>query len=134
MYSTEFAKLWFKISKEIKNHMETELSPALTEGQLNVLELLTEQESMKPSDFLEYLETTPAAVTTLLDRMERGELIERRRDEKDRRIVWVHVTDKGKAEYERGMRIRQELLNTYLDRISAHNQQLFMYLLGKIAN
>ncbi|WP_442603926.1 MarR family winged helix-turn-helix transcriptional regulator [Paenibacillus sp. KN14-4R] len=134
MYSTEFAKLWFKISKEIKNHMETELSPALTEGQLNVLELLTEQQPMKPSDFLEFLETTPAAVTTLLDRMERNELIERRRDEKDRRIVWVHVTDKGKAEYDRGTRIRQELLNTYLDRISAHNQQLFMYLLGKIAN
>ena len=44
-------------------------------------------ERMKPSDLIEYLSTTPAAVTTLLDRMEKAELIVRVRDEKDRRIV-----------------------------------------------
>jgi MarR family transcriptional regulator, temperature-dependent positive regulator of motility len=133
MYSNEFAKLWSKLSKELKMKMEDQLSPTITEGQLHVLELLNQQSCMKPSDFIEYLETTPAAVTTLLDRMERGGLIKRVRDEKDRRIVWVHVTDKGKAECSRGIEIRDELLKSYLNRISAHNQQLFVYLLGKVA-
>ncbi|MNI42474.1 Transcriptional regulator HosA [compost metagenome] len=89
---------------------------------------------MKPSDLIEFLATTPAAVTTLLDRMEKNGLITRERDEKDRRIVWVNVTEIGKAECERGIRIREQLLDTYLSRISAHNQQLFVYLLGKVAN
>lgn len=134
MYSNEFAKLWFKLSKEFKSHMEERLAPALTEGQLNVLELAISQQRMKPSDFIEHLETTPAAITTLLDRMEKNELINRQRDEKDRRIVWIHVTDKGKAECARGIAIREELVNHYLNRISAHNQQLLVYLLGKVAN
>lgn len=135
MYSKEFAKLWGKLSKEMKVHMENELAPGLTEGQLHVLELLqTFHERTKPSDLIEVLETTPAAVTTLLDRMEKNGLIERVRDEKDRRIVWVHVTDKGRAECERGVRVREQFLNETLNRISAHNQKVLMYLLDKIAN
>jgi len=134
MYSEEFGKLWSRLSKELKSQMESQLSPTLTEGQLNVLELLESSDRMKPSDLIEYLATTPAAVTTLLDRMEKNELIVRERDEKDRRIVWVNVTDKGKAECVRGVRIREELLHSYLNRVSAHNQKVLIYLLGKVAN
>lgn len=134
MYSDEFGKLWLKLSKELKNQMEVGLAPTITEGQLHVLELLMAHERMKPSDLIEYLSTTPAAVTTLLDRMEKAELIARERDEKDRRIVWVNVTEKGKTECERGTSIREELLDSYLSRVSAHNQKLLIYLLGKVAN
>jgi DNA-binding MarR family transcriptional regulator len=88
---------------------------------------------MKPSDFIQYLSTTPAAITTLLDRMEKGELINRERDEKDRRIVWITATEKGRSECARGLEIRQQFIEGYLNRISAHNQQVLIYLLGKVA-
>ncbi|GAA3404970.1 MarR family winged helix-turn-helix transcriptional regulator [Paenibacillus hodogayensis] len=134
MFSDQFAKLWSKISKDLRSHMETQLAPALTEGQLNVLEVLLTQDRMKPSDLLDYLNTTPAAVTTLLDRMEKNELIVRKRDEKDRRIVWIIPTRKGETECVRGVDIRNEFIHSQLDRISSHNQQLLVYLLGKVAN
>ncbi|AJY77106.1 MarR family winged helix-turn-helix transcriptional regulator [Paenibacillus beijingensis] len=134
MISDDFAKLWMKLTKEWKHHLEQRLSPDLTEGQLNVLELLLQHQPMKPSDLLQYLATTPAAITTLLDRMERNGLVTRSRDDSDRRIVWVTVTDRGKNEAERGMKERDDLIREALDRISAHNQQLLVYLLGKVAN
>jgi MarR family transcriptional regulator, temperature-dependent positive regulator of motility len=136
MNAVQFAKVWSKLSKDLKAQMEASLAPHLTESQLNVLEylLVERQQPLKPSDLLEYLETTPAAVTTLLDRMEKNELISRERDEKDRRIVWIQVTERGKDECHRGMEIRKQLMDTYLNRISAHNQQLLLYLLGKVAN
>lgn len=133
MYAQEFGKCWSKVSRDLKNHMEEELAP-LTEGQLAVLELLVPETRMKPSDFLPHLSTTPAAVTTLLDRMEKAELIQRMRDEKDRRIVWVNATSKGVAECARGIEVRKQFLDSVLNRISAHNQQLLVYLLGKVAN
>jgi DNA-binding MarR family transcriptional regulator len=132
MYSKEFAKLWFKLSKEMKLHMETKLSDSLTEGQLHLLELLLQQDRMKPSDFIQFLSTTPAAITTLLDRMEKGGLIIRERDSKDRRIVWITATEKGRAECQRGLDIRQQFIENYLNKISTHNQQLLIYLLGKV--
>lgn len=134
MHSTEFARLWMKMTKEWKMHLEDALAPGLTEGQLNVLELLLAHQPMKPSDLLQYLSTTPAAITTLLDRMERGGLIARKRDESDRRIVWVNVTERGESEAKRGMEIREQYIQQALNRISSHNQQLLVYLLGKVAN
>ncbi|RXZ80185.1 MarR family transcriptional regulator [Paenibacillaceae bacterium] len=134
MHSTEFARLWMKFSKEWKTHLEEELAPTLTEGQLNVLELLLVRQPAKPSDLLQYLATTPAAVTTLLDRMERGGLINRTRDEADRRIVWVTLTERGHEEAKRGRSLRESYIEGALGRISQHNQQLLLFLLGKVTN
>ncbi len=134
LVTKEFARLWSKLSKDLHAHMEEKLAPTLTEGQLNVLELLLSGDKMKPSDFIAHLETTPAAITTLLDRMEKGGLIVRERDDKDRRIVWVVVTELGQSECARGIQVRQSFLESYLNRISSHNQQVLVYLLGKIAN
>lgn len=122
-----------KLSKEWRIALEQELAP-LTEGQLNILELLMQSPLMKPSDLLQYLNTTPAAITTILDRMEKNELITRIRDDQDRRIVWIHVSEKGKEEAERGAKVKQEVIARSLDKISAHNQQLLVYLLGKVAS
>ncbi|GLX71040.1 MarR family winged helix-turn-helix transcriptional regulator [Paenibacillus glycanilyticus] len=133
MVSEEFTRLWMKMTRDWKDSLEEGLAP-LTEGQLNVLDILMQHEPMKPSELLQYLATTPAAITTLLDRMERNELIVRTRDNQDRRIVWVSVTGKGKDEAQRGTEVRSKLIGDSLDRISSHNQQLLVYLLGKVAN
>jgi len=132
--STEFARLWMKMTKDWKMHLEDALAPTLTEGQLNVLELMLKHQPMKPSELLTYLSTTPAAITTLLDRMERSGLVMRSRDDHDRRVVWVTVTDLGEEEARRGMELRDTYISEALDRISSHNQQLLVYLLGKVAN
>ncbi|MCM3627539.1 MarR family transcriptional regulator [Paenibacillus glycanilyticus] len=133
MVSEEFTRLWTKMTREWKDSLEEGLAP-LTEGQLNVLDILLQHEPMKPSELLQYLATTPAAITTLLDRMERNELIVRTRDNQDRRIVWVSVSEKGRNEAQRGTEVRSKLIGESLDRISSHNQQLLVYLLGKVAN
>ncbi len=133
MHTTEFARLLGIIVKDYQTHMEEELAPTLTTSQLAVLEVLEREGNLKPSELIPFLSTTPAAVTMLLDRMERGDLIRRDRDESDRRIVWVSITDKGKQEVERGVQVRNDYLNGVLDRISTHNQQLLVYLMGKIS-
>lgn len=134
MYSQEFAKVWFKVSRDMRTFMDSQLAPSLTESQLNVLEFIMSREQVKPSDLIEFVATTPAAITTLMDRMEKNGLIERERDTSDRRIVWLRLTPKGKEEGKRGLEIRKQFLEQYLGRISSHNQQLLVYLLGKVSN
>jgi DNA-binding MarR family transcriptional regulator len=133
MYANEFSKLWYKLSQDMRLHMESQLLPSLTEGQLNVLEFLMANPKVKPSDFIEFLATTPAAITTLLDRMEKNEFIVRERDERDRRIVWIRLTALGIAEGKRGSEIREQFLESSLNKLSSHNQKLLLYLLGKIS-
>lgn len=134
MHADSFARLLDVLMKEYQSHMEQHLAPTLTTAQFTVLELLVEQGSLKPSDLLPFLTTTPAAVTMLLDRMERSELIRRERDEADRRIVWIYITESGIEEVQRGTEIRRAYLNEILDHLSTHNQQLLIYLMGKITS
>lgn len=134
MYADEFSKIWSRLSKDYKNMMDEALAPSLTESQLIVLERISHFDRVKPSDLLQHLETTPAAVTTLLDRMEKNALIIRERDLADRRIVWVSLTSFGQQEMSRGVEIRESYWNDTLSRISAHNQQLLILLLTKLAN
>jgi MarR family transcriptional regulator, temperature-dependent positive regulator of motility len=131
--AAEFVKSWTKLTKDWNAQMEAELAPQLTAGQLEVLELLQAHEPMKPSELLPHLETTPAAVTTLLDRMERAGLVERNRDENDRRIVWVTMTALGRTEVGRGITVRSDIANRSLERLSSHNRQLLSYLISKVA-
>jgi DNA-binding MarR family transcriptional regulator len=131
--AADFVKSWSKLTKEWNAQMEAELAPQLTAGQLEVLELMLAHEPMKPSELLPYLETTPAAITTLLDRMERAGLVERKRDEGDRRIVWVTMTALGRSEVDRGLAVRSAIANHSLDRVSSHNRQLLVYLMSKVA-
>ncbi len=44
MQTTEFAKIWSRMAKDYKVHMEQQLAPSLTEAQLTVLEVLNEYE------------------------------------------------------------------------------------------
>lgn len=132
MQASEFARLWSRLTKDYKAHMEEHLAPSLTEAQLTVLELLVEHDRMKPSELIPYLETTPAAVTMLLDRMEKNGLVHRERDQQDRRIVWILITPTGMEEARRGIHIRDEFMSSALSRISVHNQNVLLYLLGKI--
>ncbi|MNW24208.1 putative HTH-type transcriptional regulator YusO [compost metagenome] len=134
MQASEFARLWSRLTKDYKAHMEEQLAPSLTEAQLTVLELLMEHDRMKPSELIPYLETTPAAVTMLLDRMEKNGLVNRERDQQDRRIVWILITPQGREEAQRGINVRDEFMSSMLSRISVHNQNVLLYLLGKITS
>ena len=132
MHASEFSKIWHKILKDYKLHMDSNLAPSLTDAQLTVLELLQERDAMKPSDLAPHLATSPAAVTMLLDRMEKNGLIIRERDAADRRIVWMSITEIGTQETVRGLKIRSDFFAEALDPISSHNQQLLLYLMGKM--
>jgi len=133
MYADDFARVWFKVSRDMRTYMDAHLAPTLTESQLNVLEFIMNREQVKPSDLIDYVATTPAAITTLMDRMEKNGLIVRERDTQDRRIVRLRLTPKGIAEGKRGIEIRKQFFEQYLSRISSHNQQLLVYLLGKVS-
>jgi len=132
MVSEQFAKLWLRMQSDYQAYMERELAPDLTEVQLHALERILSMERAKPSDLISHLNISPAAISTLVDRMEKNEILVRQRDEYDRRIVWLVVTEKGRSQYERGIEIRKKYFVSRLGALSEHNQKLLVFLMGKI--
>ena len=55
-----------------------------------------------------------STTTDLIDRMEKRELVRRVRDDKDRRVVRVHLLEEGKRIIEEVIKKRQRYLNEVL--------------------
>jgi DNA-binding MarR family transcriptional regulator len=67
----------------------------LSTEQFGVLASLKSRGPLRPSDLASMLERSPNSISMLVDRMVKAGLVRRTRDKKDRRVVFVSMTDKG---------------------------------------
>ncbi|MCC9605773.1 MarR family transcriptional regulator [Blastopirellula sp. JC732] len=70
----------------------------LSDSQYNALRILRgEGKPMQTYQIAERMITSQTDISRLVDRLEASELVERERSAEDRRVVWVSLTDKGRA-------------------------------------
>jgi len=69
----------------------------ITGPQLITLLTVKEQGPVTASTIANYIHLSPSTVIGILDRLEAKRLIRRERDLKDRRLVWVSLTQEGKV-------------------------------------
>jgi DNA-binding MarR family transcriptional regulator len=69
----------------------------LYRGQPFLLAVLWENEGITHSELARRMHVSPATVTNMIKRMEKGGLLERRPDDEDQRVSHVHLTDAGRA-------------------------------------
>jgi len=67
----------------------------ITIGQSFILLSLRERDGQNVKELAEKLAIDSSAITGLVDRLEKADLVERRADERDRRALRIHLTDKG---------------------------------------
>ena len=68
----------------------------LTEQQWRVLRVLWEMDGAALSDLADLTRIPAPSLVGVVDRLAKSGLVERRRSETDRRVVFIHATDEGK--------------------------------------
>jgi DNA-binding MarR family transcriptional regulator len=122
----EFVNKLFQIRWLSKKHLAEELTIyQLTPAQYAALKLLCDEpQGMKMSSLAAQAHQVSATMTGIIDRLEYQGLVERKRQNADRRNVYVHLTEKGEfllLEIKNAMRSRfQEILN----RLDANQKNL----------
>jgi DNA-binding MarR family transcriptional regulator len=104
----------------------------ITVAQFKVLLLLSRVKTMKPSDLWQTLQVDSAAITRMLDRLEKKGLILRERSTTDRRQIDIRLSAQGKAVARRIPQIAADTLNQLTDCLSEKELTQFMHLLVKI--
>lgn len=96
---------------------------SISATQLHVLYLIESNGTMAMSQLAELLDVSLPNVTGIIDRMVEHGLVERARDEPDRRVVTVQTTPAGRAAVQEIDGVRRKTLGAVLDRLT-HEQQL----------
>lgn len=107
------------VQSGLERAMEAE---GLTEGQFGVLEILLHLGPAAPGEISRKLFRSDGNVTVLLDNLERRGWIERRRDERDRRRLAIHLTPAGRAEIRRRFPPHVERVVAAFSHLSAAEQ------------
>lgn len=96
------------VSRQLKRSLQAmNTDPNLNNSTLSVIFQL-ENHSMKMNDIADYLCITLGAATSLVDKLERQQIVERIRSVEDRRIIYVQLTTAGR---EKVQELRNHILN-----------------------
>ncbi|GAB3797085.1 MarR family winged helix-turn-helix transcriptional regulator [Virgibacillus kimchii] len=87
----------------------------ITSPQFVALQWLLEEGDLTIGELSNKISLAFSTTTDLVDRMEKNELVERVRDTKDRRVVRIHVLDKGKDIIREVIDKRQKYLGEVLE-------------------
>ena len=104
----------------------------LSTEQFGVLASLKSRGPLRPSDLASMLERSPNSVSMLVDRMVKAGLVRRTRDKKDRRVVFVSMTDKGMQAVDPAAPAGWEFINKLLSPLSYDEQHALASMLETI--
>jgi DNA-binding MarR family transcriptional regulator len=93
---------------------------------LNVLTVLDIDGPLPMRALAEALDVSQASATGIIDRMEQRRLVERRREDEDRRVIRVALTDDGRRLIEGVAEERRERLRYLLDELSSDELEGFL--------
>jgi DNA-binding MarR family transcriptional regulator len=104
----------------------------LTAEQFGVLTSIKSRGPLRPSDLASILERSPNSVSMLVDRMVKAGLVKRARDRKDRRTVFVSMTDKGEKAVEPAIPAGREFIRKVLSPLSDKDRHALASMLETV--
>ncbi|WP_156450360.1 MarR family winged helix-turn-helix transcriptional regulator [Sporosarcina sp. HYO08] len=104
----------------------------ITPPQFIALQWLFEEGDMTIGELSNKMYLAFSTTTDLVDRMENNNLVKRVRDQKDRRVVRIHLLGEGERIIEEVIEKRRMYLNSVLTNFDEDEVENFTHLLGKL--
>lgn len=95
-----YVNVSFNVHKKAESLIKGQIGDDLTNDQHYILRYIHQAGECTSSELAEAFEVNKSAITAIINRMADRELIERKRDDNDRRVVYLNLTAKGLALFE----------------------------------
>jgi len=119
--------------KQISDKFSKQLEEkGITRIQWIALYYLNSNEEISQKDLAKKMSIKDSSVARLLDRMKKEELIERVKSEEDRRVTYIHLTEKGKEMIERLLPEGEVFSCKMLEDVSEEELEIFENVIRKM--
>ncbi|EAR59514.1 MarR family winged helix-turn-helix transcriptional regulator [Neptuniibacter caesariensis] len=112
---------------------EISRSTGLTLPQLMTMQTLRLSAPITTGELAKEISLTQATVTSILDRLEKKELIQRERGTDDKRKVWISLTPQGVELMKGAPTTQQDLFTRRFDDIQSWEQSMVVSALERVA-
>ncbi|MBA4541434.1 MULTISPECIES: MarR family winged helix-turn-helix transcriptional regulator [Thermoactinomyces] len=108
----EISQIVKRKGRDILNHFP------ITPPQFTALIWLKDEGDLTIGELSQKMFLACSTMTDLIDRMEKNGMVERVRDDRDRRVVRIHLLDKGRKIIEEVLETRRQYLSEILSHLS----------------
>ncbi|MCL6547448.1 MAG: MarR family transcriptional regulator [Alicyclobacillus sp.] len=115
-------------------HLIQRMPFGLTPGQLFMLYFVRQERRCSVSKLAEKMEVSPSAITVMLDRLENHGLVKRTRDQADRRVVVVELTEAGEQRLDQVLQARRRIVRHCLSHVGSGELEPFLRTLEALAS
>jgi len=120
--------------RKVHRYYESNLSQyGITPSQFYVMSAVWERDGSKFKDLAKSLDMDGSTLTSILDRMERLDLVERRNDPEDRRSLLVFLTEEAKQKISEIAHLAEGLDQEIKERFSDEEFATFERVLEKLS-
>lgn len=90
-----YVSVSFRVTKKAESLVKEQIGNDLTTDQLYILRYVFQRKNCTSSELADVFEVNKSAITAIINRMVDRDLIERSRDQNDRRVVYLTLTEEG---------------------------------------
>lgn len=132
-FGQEMAGLMPRFVREVlRRQFKTLKAREITISQMVILTLLQDKKSCKMNEAAKALSVTTSAVTGLVDRMVKSDFISRVASEKDRRIINIEMTKKGRGIIEEIQKARYKMMIDMFGKLTPTERTRYLVTVKKI--
>ncbi|WP_026905612.1 MarR family winged helix-turn-helix transcriptional regulator [Paucisalibacillus globulus] len=128
-YQTAINQVYRRVNGILKDKMHSDI----TTDQFSTLHFIFKHSKCTSTDIAHEFGVGKSAVTAQINRLDEKGLIVRERDENDRRVVYLSVTDKGTDFVNYTEKAIFEILGSYLKSFEKEEIYTFIHSLEKLA-
>lgn len=104
----------------------------ITLPQVWVLRYLARQPQCPMRELADFMKMGLSSLTGMVDRLVKQRLVERRRSERDRRLVFVAITAKGRKAIKEIMDQRRKTTMAFFESLTAGERSVYLSILEKL--
>ncbi|QWU13532.1 DNA-binding transcriptional regulator, MarR family [Paenibacillus sophorae] len=121
------------VTRRINARMRESFDLGLTSEQFQILRLIDGQPGCTSTYLSEALCVGKSSITAMINRLAEAGIIERTRDENDRRLVYLAISENGRAIYETAEEKVLEVISPYLMNFDKDKIEQFITMFERLA-
>ena len=106
----------------------------ITYNDFHIIEAIGLQEPKSMSMIAKLMDVTTGTLTKAMDGLTEKGYVLRERSKQDKRVVWVYLTDKGKAAYAHHEGFHRKMIENIKGQLSEQETTIMIYSLAKLVD
>ncbi len=125
---------YFTVTKRMNGEIREVLQDDLTMEQYQIMAYIVTRGNVTSTELSESFDVGKSSITAIITRLADRGILERTRDEGDRRVVYLSLTEQGIDNYKKAQTKIMETLSTYLVHFDNDEVEGFIGAFEKLAN